>query len=147
MAFKLIITFMKNRLISVALSALMFVPALASALQYGITATGVTYPIPSVPAPYTCKTNYYVAKSGSDSNNGTSASTPWLTVSHAAAALGTARNGVCVNVGPGTYTEHVALNGITAGSDTSTGYLVFRSTTLHGALLHESGLNNVVDIN
>jgi hypothetical protein len=46
---------------------------------------------------------YYVAKTGSDSNNG-SADSPWLTIGHAAKVV---EAGSTVNVGAGTYHESV----------------------------------------
>lgn len=46
---------------------------------------------------------YYVAKSGSDSNNGTSWGTPFLTVAAALTAAGV--NPCLINVGAGTFTE------------------------------------------
>jgi parallel beta-helix repeat protein len=85
---------------------------------------------------YTCSSNYYVATTGKDSNSGSSAA-PWRTVSRAIAVLskGGPKGGVCVNVGPGTYTESLYLSQLNGSSDTATGYLVFRSSTLHGAIL------------
>jgi parallel beta-helix repeat protein len=90
-----------------------------------------------VAAPYTCVVNYYVSKSGSDNNSGLIGS-PWLTVSRAISALtkiGGLHGGVCVNVGPGTYTESNYANGLSGRSDTPTGYLVFRSSTAHRAII------------
>src|SRR5580704_9904342 len=54
---------------------------------------------------YTCVTNYYVSATGSDSSNGTSTTTPWLTLQHANDSLPAngAAAGSCVNVTPGTY--------------------------------------------
>jgi hypothetical protein len=60
---------------------------------------------------------YYVAKTGSDSNNG-SASAPWLTIGHAALE---AQAGSTVYVGAGTYSESVLF----ANSGTSTAPIVF----------------------
>lgn len=93
--------------------------------------------------PYTCPTNYYVAPAaaqggiGSDSNNGTSAGTPWATINHAnAQSLG---GGVCVNFAPGLYpisSEQDITNGgasstFASGSMTqSNTYLVYRCTQL-----------------
>ena len=60
---------------------------------------------------------YYVAKNGSDSNNG-SASAPWLTIGHAALE---ATAGSTVYVGAGTYSESVLF----ANSGTSSAPIVF----------------------
>ncbi len=60
---------------------------------------------------------YYVAKTGSDSNSG-SASAPWLTIGHAALQ---AQAGATVYVGAGTYNESVTF----ANSGTSTAPIVF----------------------
>jgi hypothetical protein len=60
---------------------------------------------------------YYVAKTGSDSNSG-SASSPWLTIGHAALE---AQAGSTVYVEAGTYNESVAF----ANSGTSSAPIVF----------------------
>ncbi len=60
---------------------------------------------------------YYVSKTGSDSNNGSSGS-PWLTIGHAAEVVGA---GNTVNVGAGTYHESVLF----ANSGTSSSPIVF----------------------
>jgi Right handed beta helix region len=62
-------------------------------------------------------TVYYVSKSGSDSNNG-SASSPWLTIGHAALE---AQAGSTVYVGAGTYSESVLF----ANSGTSSAPIIF----------------------
>lgn len=105
-------------------------------------------PAPFVTPPYTCVTNYYVAPNGRDSASGTSAA-PWQTISHAIVALanaGWAKGGVqagaCVNVGPGTYTESLYVGSwLTGSSDTPTGYVVFRSSVPHEAILQEPYAN------
>ena len=85
---------------------------------------------------YTCATNYYVAATGNDSNNGTSPSTPWLTLQRANNSLPTGGKaaGSCVNVAPGTYAQGVS---ITAGGNlaSSTGYVVYRCTTMDACLI------------
>jgi len=95
------------------------------------SATGVQDPGPSAQLfnnpYYTCVRNYYVATTGSNSNNGTSPSTPWLTIANADTSSRT--GGDCINVAPGTYT---AFNpSLTKGGTTasSTGYVVYRCTT------------------
>lgn len=101
-----------------------------------VTSGNLTVPV--VTAPYTCVTNYYVSKTGNDSNDGTSEGTAWLTVGHALVALkaiNPVQGGTCVNVDAGTYIGGNNATGLGGSGDTSTGYLVFRSTTLHGAIL------------
>jgi hypothetical protein len=105
--------------------------------------TTTTWPAITIPsAPYiqpfyTCVTNYYVSKTGSDTNNGSSGS-PWYSISTAInflTAQGGTLGGVCVNVGPGTYTESVYADTLSGSADTPTGYFVLRSTTPHGATI------------
>ena len=60
---------------------------------------------------------YYVSTSGSDSNNGTSASTPWRTCSHAVSAFNLGAGGAVINFAPGNYSETCSLN--RGGSSTS----------------------------
>ncbi len=85
---------------------------------------------------YTCQTNYYVATTGSDSNNGISSSTPWRTLQHANNLLpaGGAAAGSCINVAPGTYSSGVS---ITVGGKvaSSTGYVVYRCTTMDACIV------------
>lgn len=104
------------------------------------TTTWLAVTIPSAPyiSPfYTCVTNYYVSKNGSNSGNGSSAN-PWYSIGDAInflSAQGGTLGGVCVNVGPGTYTESVYGYNLSGSADTPTGYFVLRSTTLHGAII------------
>ena len=109
-----------------------------SAAATATTLPAITIPsAPYIPPFYTCVTNYYVAKNGSDSANGSSA-TPWYSISKAInvlSAQGGTLGGVCVNVGPGTYTEAVYGNALSGSADTPTGYFVLRSTTPHGAII------------
>lgn len=87
---------------------------------------------------YNCGTNYYIATTGNDANNGTSPSTPWLTRQHAddvIAALGVgAGANACVNIAPGTYSDSATL---AAGGNqaSSTGYLSWRCATLGACIL------------
>ena len=74
---------------------------------------------------YQCTTNYYVAPNGSDSANGSSSS-PWATLQHADSMNVGA--GACINVAPGTYAGLTVHNGGNAA--TSTGYVVYRCTTM-----------------
>jgi hypothetical protein len=59
------------------------------------------------------KTGYYVAATGSDSNDG-SACHPWATIEHAASTI---RAGATVNVGPGTYAGPISTS--TSGTASS----------------------------
>ena len=121
--------------------------ASADATSYW-AAVGTPPPIPTSSYPYisytayTCTANYYVDPSGSDSYSGTSGA-PWQTISHAIDVLRYrgSLGGVCVNVGPGTYTESLYLNNLSGTADASTGYLVFRSSTLRAAILQEPYAN------
>jgi|SRR5579885_303397 parallel beta-helix repeat protein len=115
--------------------------ATGPALHYWAV-NGTTTPIPYVAPPYSCGTNYYVAPNGKDSNAG-SGSAPWQTISRAIAALsdGSPHPGVCVNVAAGTYTESLYLFNLNGGWDAPNGYLVFRSSSLHGASLQEPYAN------
>jgi hypothetical protein len=92
---------------------------------------------------YTCATNYYVATTGNDSNNGTSPSTPWLTLQHANNALPTGGKaaGSCVNVAAGTYATGV---NITTGGNlaSSTGYVVYRCTTMDACIVTDVHAGN-----
>lgn len=94
-----------------------------------------------IAAPYTCTTNYYVAKNGSDSNDGTAnnAGHAWLTIGHAKAAMlaiGTTLPNTCVNVAAGTYNESQAGGSpYTDASGDTTGYLTYRSITPQGAII------------
>jgi serralysin len=93
---------------------------------------------PFISAPYTCVTNYYISKSGRDSNSGTSVGSAWLTIGHAISVLGgrSSLGGTCVNVGDGTYKEAISATGVKGSSDSPTGYFVVRSQNLHGATVH-----------
>jgi hypothetical protein len=93
---------------------------------------------------YTCVSNHYVATTGNDSNNGTSPSTPWLTLQHANNSLPTGGIGAgsCINVAPGTYANGV--NVTTGGSlASSTGYVVYRCTTLDACDITDPGRNGI----
>lgn len=117
---------------------------------------GATTQFPHVPSPYVCVTNYYVSPNGDDADPGTS-SAPWQTISGAVRNLAGGRplSGVCVNVGPGTYTESVYIGTNLAGAAAGpvapsnvagtaaapTGYLVFRSSIPHAAKIQEPFAN------
>lgn len=91
---------------------------------------------PLIPPPYVCRANYYVAKSGSDRNNGKSPASAWQTIGRAVTVLtsqGGPHGGVCVNVGDGEYEEAVRIVGLSGSGDRSDGYLVFRAEHRHRA--------------
>jgi hypothetical protein len=67
---------------------------------------------------------YYVSTSGNDSNNGTSASTPWRTCSHAIAAFGLGSGGAVINFSPGDY----GTCNISRGGSSLTNRLALRCT-------------------
>jgi hypothetical protein len=89
---------------------------------------------------YSCVTNYYLSATGSDSNNGTSIATPWLTLQHANDSLPAsgAAAGSCINVAPGSYPGGVSLT--TGGKRaTSDGYVVYRCTALDACTITAAG--------
>ncbi|MGD0914120.1 MAG: choice-of-anchor Q domain-containing protein [Terracidiphilus sp.] len=107
------------------------------------TASASTLPARTVPNPvyiqpfYSCVTNYYVSKAGSASGDGSRAK-PWNFIGAAIdflVAKGGTHGGVCINVGPGTYTEAVNGGALSGSADTPTGYFVLRSETHHGAVI------------
>jgi hypothetical protein len=87
---------------------------------------------------YSCTTNRYVSTTGSDSNNGTASDNAhaWLTIAHANTVTPSA--GWCINVLAGTYSAgwQPTHGGSTASS---TGYVVYRCTTLDGCIVNDSG--------
>jgi hypothetical protein len=89
---------------------------------------------------YTCVRNFYVATTGSNSNNGSSGS-PWLTIRRADSSSRAA--GDCINVLPGTYTAgaNIAHGGNAA---TSTGYVVYRCTVMDACTITENGISVVL---
>ncbi|HTT83201.1 MAG TPA: hypothetical protein VMF67_06955 [Rhizomicrobium sp.] len=126
------------------LLGLIFAPAPAAPLNMAVSQQTVNAPGPSLALfrnpYYACVTNYYVATDGSDSNNGTSPETPWLTLQHANDSLpdGGAAAGSCINVAPGTYPGGVALS--TGGARaTSKGYVVYRCRKLDACTLAAAG--------
>lgn len=93
---------------------------------------------------YSCVRNFYVSTSGSDSNSGTASDNAhaWLTIQHADTSSRVA--GDCVNVLPGTYAGGVlATHGGNAA--TSTGYVVYRCTTMLGCTITDPGKAMGVD--
>jgi hypothetical protein len=109
------------------------------------SANNLLYPLPLNPnagTGYTCSTNVYVNSSaspvssnlgtfsaGSNSNNGTSLTTPFATIAKATTGSNLFVAGACVNLAPGTYSEEVTLlnSAHGAGSTNSlTGYAVLR---------------------
>ncbi|MGA9800603.1 MAG: right-handed parallel beta-helix repeat-containing protein [Terriglobales bacterium] len=68
---------------------------------------------------------YYVSTSGSDSNNGTSPSTPWRTCSHAISSFTLGSGGAVVNFAPGNYGAVCTVN---RGGSSPTVRLVLKCT-------------------
>jgi hypothetical protein len=87
---------------------------------------------------YSCKSNYYVSPTGSDSNTGTVGS-PWLTLQHANDS-GHLTAGACVNVAPGTYSGVSLTTGGNLAS--STGYVVWRCTTMDACTVNGTASPN-----
>ena len=88
---------------------------------------------------YTCVRNFYVATNGSNSNNGTSPSTPWLTIANYEAKSGVNPTpGDCVNVAPGTYASGNAYLTRGGNNASSTGYIVYRCATMDGCTITAS---------
>jgi len=86
---------------------------------------------------YSCVTNYYVATTGNDGNNG-SIGAPWLTIQHANAL--TRSPGDCINVAAGTYVWTTAFTTSRGGNLAApTGYVVYRCQTLNACLITNSG--------
>jgi parallel beta-helix repeat protein len=111
----------------------------------GTASAPATSPSPTA-ATYSCLRNWYVSQTGSDNAGGSSSSTPWRTLQHANDS-GVLRAGDCVNVAPGTYpvinTVYLSHGG---NANSATGYIVYRSTTPHGAKIKASvtGIQDVV---
>jgi parallel beta-helix repeat protein len=92
---------------------------------------------------YACVKNYYVAKTGSDTNSGTSETAPWATLQHANDSLpgGGAAAGSCINVAPGTYNGVELTNG--GNYAASTGYVTYRCKVLLGCTVRgNAGVHN-----
>jgi hypothetical protein len=68
---------------------------------------------------------YYVSTSGSDSNNGTSSSTPWRTCSHAISSFSLGGGGAVINFAPGNYGTVCTVN---RGGPSPTVRLVLKCT-------------------
>jgi hypothetical protein len=76
---------------------------------------------------YSCSRNFYVATTGSDTNDGTSVAKAWATIAHADTSA--RKGGDCINVEAGTYphfNDNLTYGGSTASK---TGYVVYRCTT------------------
>ena len=110
-------------------------PALAPASAF-LVAAGTQAPGPSqalFDRPYyACVRNFYVAPNGKDTNAGTSARSPWLTLQHANDSGRAA--GDCVNVAPGTYAKGVVIDH-GGNRAASTGYVVYRCTTMDACVV------------
>ena len=97
-------------------------------------------------ATYSCLRNWYVSQNGSDSAGGASASTPWHTLQHANDS-GVLRAGDCVNLANGTYpVQNTVYLNHGGNANSSTGYIVYRSTSPHGAKIKAAvtGIQDVV---
>ena len=102
----------------------------------GAGAAGYTLASLGVPQ-YACLRNWYLDPNGSDSNDGTSPSTAWATFGQADA---NAQPGDCVNVASGNYTITDMIQLTHGGNaNSSTGYVVYRSSTQDGAYLQMTG--------
>ncbi|MGB8843574.1 MAG: Ig-like domain-containing protein [Aliidongia sp.] len=104
-------------------------------------------PSPTASPSYSCLRNWFVATTGSDSAGGTSTATPWKTLAHADAS-GLLQAGDCVNVANGTYPVQSSIFLNHGGQANSpTGYVVYRSTNLHGAKIvaTATGMQDVID--
>ena len=86
---------------------------------------------------YTCVTNYYVSTTGNDSTGNGSSGSPWATLQHADSAAPTA--GSCINIAPGTYGGLTFSHGGNAA--TSTGYVVYRCTTMDACTIKGDQVN------
>ncbi|HXW70819.1 MAG TPA: hypothetical protein VEK34_05180 [Methylocella sp.] len=108
-----------------AVSAALALIFLASLAMTASPAHAQSLPGYSVPT-YTCARNWYLDPNGNDNNSGNSSSSPWQTMQRADASVS---GGDCVNLAPGAY--YTAPITITHGgyANTSTGYVVYRSTT------------------
>ena len=82
---------------------------------------------------YTCVRNWYLDPNGSDSNSGNSPSSAWATLGKADANV---MPGDCVNLASGVYgvSAYVMLTH-GGNANTSTGYVVYRSSTPRGAII------------
>jgi trimeric autotransporter adhesin len=93
---------------------------------------------------YSCNQNWYVGNFGSgspsDSNNGTSMSTPWATLAHANSAITTTGTGSwCVTTATGFSAS--AGTSVTKGGTvaSSAGYVVYKPQTLNGSTITDPG--------
>jgi parallel beta-helix repeat protein len=121
------------------------------AMVSNVSGAAAATPVIQVPGPsaalfaspyYTCKTNFYVAATGSDTNNGTSSGTPWKTLQHAnnSMPINGGAAGYCINVAPGEYSG-VLINK-EGNLASSTGYLVFRCTVMDACIVNgTAGVN------
>ena len=96
---------------------------------------------------YVCDTNYYVSTSGSDTTGTGSSSEPWATLQHANGELPSGGNaeGYCINV-VASATAYAGVS-ISAGGNyaSSTGYVVYRCTTMDGCTVNQDASGQVAD--
>src|SRR5262249_25774 len=83
---------------------------------------------------YTCSRNFYVATTGSDTNTGTTQTSPWKTIQKADATI---QAGDCVNVLPGTYASGARISR-GGNAPSPTGYVVYRCTQLDACIITDA---------
>jgi parallel beta-helix repeat protein len=115
---------------------------------FGAATATVTPPPPATPATsasYSCVRNWYISPTGNDSASGISTSAPWKTLAHADAS-GLLMAGDCVNLASGTYGVNSTVYFEHGGNaNSATGYVVYRSSTPHGAVIQAVG-DNMYDL-
>lgn len=139
-------------LVLFTVSALFSVLALMGAMSTESAAQGAGNPNAGYSASilglpqYSCVHNWYLSPTGDDSNSGKSPSSPWFTMNRADQSV---QPGDCVNLAPGTYAytpssvPHANSTPVTlthgGNMNTSTGYVVYRSSTPDGARITLTG--------
>src|SRR5262245_23642216 len=88
--------------------------------------------------------HYYVSPTGSDSNSGTSPSTPWQTIAHADQAIQLGEAGTVIHLAPGTYESPPYF--FTTSSGTANARITWVSDVKWGAILN-SGWYLIGDYN
>lgn len=96
---------------------------------------------------------YWVSTSGSDSNNGLTSGTPFLTIQHAVDAVATLDISgyvITIQVADGTYSESVQLKNVIGASNNSQLYLIGNDTTPSNVVIsgYATGIqaNNITSI-
>lgn len=83
-------------------------------------------------------TNYYVSNSGNDSNSGTSAATPWLTISKINGASLVAGDSILFKRGDSWFGQLLPKNGTSGGQITYGAYGIGAKPLLHQSVLENS---------